>query len=134
MHDETIVRAFLLENYENLDLLESALSAAEKEPNSFCLWTELYGRIHTLRNVSRLLGFRNLAAICVEGERLVNQLERGLLTATPDIIAALQRMVFAIHQILTNIENAGREGERSHNDLVGTLARLQGNAHSVAER
>lgn len=57
---------------------------------------------------------------------LVNRLERGFLQSSPVIVAALNRMVFAVQQMLRNIESAGWEGQLSDKELIGLLRRLHG--------
>ena len=124
MRDETIVREFVLENRENLDLLERALIGLEEDPDTL---VGMYRSINTLRGTSRLLGFRKLAALCYEGETLVNRMEHGLLATTPDITAALRKMVQASRQMLLSIVQTGTEGEQNNQDLIETLIRLQEN-------
>jgi chemotaxis protein histidine kinase CheA len=126
MHNERIISQFLSESYDTLDLLGRVLTVSLEDPQNVGTWKEMLICINTLRNLCRLLGFRNSAALCFEGEMLVNRLQQGFVQPSPEIVAALNRMVFAVQQMLKNIESAGREGQPSDNELIGHLRRLQG--------
>jgi len=126
MHDKRIISQFLTESYDTLDLLDRVLGVSLEDPHDEHVWKEMLVCISNLRILCRLLGFRNSAALCFEGEMLVNRLQQGFVQPSLEIAAALNRMVFAVQQMLTNIESAGQEGQPSDKELIGHLRRLQG--------
>ena len=124
-HDLEVIRTFLAEGFETIDVIDRATARLAKNRVEAEPLAEMLASIATLRNACRALGFRNLSEICFEGSILLNYLQHELLAVTPEIVAVLKRMAFAINCILRNIQNSGREGDHPDRELAGALARLQ---------
>ena len=67
---DEIVKEFLVESYENLDHLDSALVELEKDPRHKESWNSIFRTVHTLKGTCGYLGAGGLARICRELERL----------------------------------------------------------------
>src|ERR1700742_4236869 len=122
---DDIVREFLVESSENLDLLDRELINLEKDPGNRGTLASIFRTIHTIKGTCGFLGFTKLEAVAHVGENLLSRLRDGELALIPEITTALLRMVDAIRQMLQSIEAIGSEGERDDADLVQTLTRLQ---------
>jgi two-component system, chemotaxis family, sensor kinase CheA len=122
---DDILREFLVESNENLDLLDREFIQLEKEPNNRDRLASVFRTIHTIKGTCGFLGFTKLEAVAHVGENLLSRLRDGELALIPEITTALLRMVDAIRQMLQSIEAIGSEGERNDADLVETLTRLQ---------
>src|SRR5580704_9947962 len=109
MSDE-IVREFLLESAENLDLLDRELVKLEKEPGNRDTLASVFRTIHTIKGTCGFLGFTKLESVAHVGENLLSKLRDGALSLTPEITTALLRMVDAIRQMLQSIESTESEG------------------------
>src|SRR3954469_7332103 len=115
--DETIIKEFLIESYENLDRLDQDLIALEKDPKDRETLASVFRTIHTIKGTSGFLAFNQLEAVTHVGENLLSRLRDGLLTLRPDITTALLSMVDAVRQMLGSIEASGGEGERDDKEL-----------------
>jgi two-component system chemotaxis sensor kinase CheA len=123
MSDE-IVREFLVESAENLDLLDRELIHLEKDPHNRDTLASVFRTIHTIKGTCGFLGFTKLESVAHVGENLLSKLRDGELALSPEITTALLQMVDAIRQMLASVEAIGNEGERNDQELIKTLTRL----------
>jgi two-component system, chemotaxis family, sensor kinase CheA len=131
MSDE-IVREFLVESAENLDLLDRELVQLEKDPRNRERLGSIFRTIHTIKGTCGFLGFTKLESVTHVGENLLSRLRDGALELNPEITTALLQMVDAVRQMLHSIETTENEGERNDAELIKTLARLQQGAAQPA--
>jgi two-component system chemotaxis sensor kinase CheA len=122
---DDIVREFLVESNENLDLLDRELVFLEKEPQSREKLASVFRSIHTLKGTCGFLGFTKLESVAHVSENLLSKLRDGEMQLTPEITTALLQMVDTIRQMLESIEHHGREGERDDSKLIERLTALQ---------
>jgi two-component system, chemotaxis family, sensor kinase CheA len=128
---DDIVREFLVESSENLDLLDRELINLEKDPGNRGTLASIFRTIHTIKGTCGFLGFTKLESVAHVGENLLSKLRDGELALSPEMTTALLAMVDAIRQMLASVEAIGNEGERNDQELIQTLTRLlQGSAAS----
>jgi two-component system chemotaxis sensor kinase CheA len=125
LHDQDIVREFLVESYENLDQLDRDLVVLEQQPRSPEALARIFRTLHTLKGTCGFLGFAKLEAVAHVGENLLSRLRDGQLVLRPEITTALLTLVDAIRDILGQIETTGREGAADYSALIDTLTALQ---------
>jgi two-component system, chemotaxis family, sensor kinase CheA len=126
---DDIVREFLVESSENLDLLDRELINLEKDPGNRGTLASIFRTIHTIKGTCGFLGFTKLESVAHVGENLLSKLRDGELALNPEMTTALLAMVDAIRQMLASVEAVGNEGERNDQELIQTLTRLlQGTA------
>jgi len=121
---DDIVREFLVESSENLDLLDRELINLEKDPGNRGTLASIFRTIHTIKGTCGFLGFTKLESVAHVGENLLSKLRDGELALTPEMTTALLQMVDAIRQMLASVEAVGNEGERNDQELIQTLTRL----------
>jgi two-component system, chemotaxis family, sensor kinase CheA len=124
MSDE-IVREFLVESAENLDLLDRELIHLEKDPRNRATLASVFRTIHTIKGTCGFLGFTKLESVAHVGENLLSKLRDLEIALNRDITTALLQMVDAVRQMLASVEAVGNEGERNDQELIKTLTRLQ---------
>ena len=130
---DDIVREFLVESSENLDLLDRELINLEKDPGNRGMLASIFRTIHTIKGTCGFLGFTKLESVAHVGENLLSKLRDGELALNPEMTTALLAMVDAIRQMLASVEAVGNEGERNDQELIQTLTRLlQGSAALAA--
>ncbi len=122
---DDIVREFLVESGENLDLLDRELIRLEKDPGNRSTLASIFRTIHTIKGTCGFLGFTKLESVAHVGENLLSKLRDGELALNPEMTTALLAMVDAIRQMLASVEAVGNEGERNDQELIQTLTRLQ---------
>src|ERR1700753_3160456 len=121
---DDIVREFLVESSENLDLLDRELINLEKDPGNRGTLASIFRTIHTVKDTCGFLGFTKLESVAHVGENLLSKLRDGELALNPEMTTALLAMVDAIRQMLASVEAIGNEGERNDQELIQTLTRL----------
>ena len=121
---DDIVREFLVESNENLDLLDRELIQLEKDPANRERLASVFRTIHTIKGTCGFLGFGKLEAVAHVGENLLSRLREGELVLNPEITTALLRLVDAVRQMLQSIEAIGNEGDRDDKNLIQTLTSL----------
>ena len=131
MSDE-IVREFLVESNENLDLLDRELVQLEKDPTNRERLASVFRTIHTIKGTCGFLGFTKLESVAHVGENLLSRLREGELILNPEITTGLLRMVDAVRQMLQSIEAIENEGERNDEDLIKTLTSLHEGKSQIA--
>jgi len=122
---DDIVKDFLIESNENLDRLDQELVKLESDPASKELLGSIFRTIHTIKGSCGFLGFAKLEKLAHAGESLLSRLRDGQLTLTAEITSGLLAMVDAVRQMLANIKDTGQDGEKSYEDVISLLARLQ---------
>ena len=121
---EEIIKEFLVESGEGLDLLDRDLVALERDPSSRELLAEVFRAVHTVKGTSGALGFPKLERVAHVGENLLSRMRDGKLLLNPTITSGLLAMVDAIRQLLANIERDGTEGDGDYAAVVQKLESL----------
>ncbi|MGQ0843550.1 MAG: chemotaxis protein CheA [Sporichthyaceae bacterium] len=119
---DDIANEFLVESYENLDELDRALVALEREPGSKPLLASVFRTIHTIKGTSGFLAFNRLEAVTHVGENVLSKLRDGELALTPEITTVLLAMVDTVRALLASIEQTGAEGDIDIEAVQGALA------------
>jgi len=74
---DDIVREFLVESSENLDLLDRELINLEKDPGNRGMLASIFRTIHTIKGTCGFLGFTKLESVAHVGENLLSKLRDG---------------------------------------------------------
>ncbi|GAA0609417.1 hypothetical protein GCM10009547_09370 [Sporichthya brevicatena] len=119
---DDIAQEFLIESYENLDELDRALVALEREPDSQPLLASVFRTIHTIKGTSGFLAFNRLEAVTHVGENVLSKLRDGELALTPQITTVLLQMVDTVRALLASIETTGVEGDIDVDAVSAALA------------
>ena len=82
---DEIVSEFLVESYENLDMLDQDLLALEEAPNDRERLASIFRTIHTIKGTSGFLAFPKLESVTHTGERLLVKLRDGELLLTNEM-------------------------------------------------
>src|SRR5580658_5495896 len=104
-----IIREFLLESYEGLDLLERDLMDYEKNPADKERLTALFRVLHTLKGTGGFLGFSRLEKLSHAGESVLVLLRDGKIAMTPGLASLLLNLVDVLRGGLRRIEADGAE-------------------------
>jgi two-component system, chemotaxis family, sensor kinase CheA len=125
MSESDIVKDFLVESYENLDLFDRELVGLEKNPQDRDALASVFRTIHTIKGTCGFLGFTKLEGVAHVGQNLLSRLRDGQLTFNPEITTALLGMVDAVRQMLGEIQSTGQDGDGDDSALRATLTRLE---------
>jgi two-component system, chemotaxis family, sensor kinase CheA len=132
--DQELINEFLVESYDNLDLLDRDFVALEQNPAGREMLHRIFRCIHTIKGTCGFLGFSRLESVAHAGENVLSRLRDGELSLTPGMTSGLLEMVDAVREILGNIERGGGEGDADYSDLVATLEALQAGAPTAPRK
>lgn len=107
---EEIVKEFLAETAEGLDVLDRHLVELEHDPNRREKLAEIFRAVHTLKGSSGMLGYLQLESVAHAGESLLGALRDEKLALNQATISGLLAMVDELRRLLRVIEQTGSEG------------------------
>jgi two-component system chemotaxis sensor kinase CheA len=122
---DDLIKEFLIESNENLDLLDRSLVILEKDPTSKETLAQIFRTIHTIKGTSGFLAFANLEKLAHAGESLLSDLRDAKLVIDPEITTCLLKMGDAIRRIIAHIEKTGQEANEDNADLIAALSALR---------
>jgi two-component system chemotaxis sensor kinase CheA len=79
---DDLLREFLTETGENLDVVDLELVRFEREPNNTAILEDIFRLVHTIKGTCGFLGLPRLEALTHAAESLMAQF-RGRWTRTP---------------------------------------------------
>jgi len=121
MHDQDIVREFLVESDENLSRLDQDLVELERHPQDAALLASIFRTIHTIKGTCGFLAFGTLEKINHHAENLLSQLRDRRRELNPVVGSLILETVDATRKVLASIEASGEEGPDRFEGLVERL-------------
>ena len=121
---DDILEEFLVESYENVDVLDQELVELEKAPTSSELLSSIFRNLHTLKGSGGFLGLQKLESLAHAAETLLSELRAERLTVTSEIMDALLAAVDGLRNMLDSLAAIGNDGDEAYPDLVASLHRL----------
>jgi len=121
---DEIIKEFLVESYENLDLLDRAMVELEKDPRHKPSLDNVFRTIHTVKGTCGFIAFSRLEKLTHTGENLLSRIREGKLPLTSDRTSGLLAMVDAIRAALAVIESTMQEPQESYDALIQQLIGL----------
>ena len=97
---EDVLREFLEESRESIDLLDRDLVLLEKTPDASELVARIFRAVHTIKGTCGFLGFGRLEAVTHAGENVLSALREHSLEITPNLTSVLLSTVDAIREML----------------------------------
>ncbi len=107
--EDDILKDFLAESKENLELLDQQFVELEQEPENEDLIKSIFRTIHTIKGTSGFFGFTTLEGIAHFAEDILSKLRDGLVQVNEEITTVLLQSVDYIKAILAELENTGQE-------------------------
>ncbi len=103
------VKIFLVEAFENLDLVEQHLVELETSPTNDALLQTVFRLVHTIKGNSGFLELRRLELLCHRAESLLDRLRSKSLSLTDDTVSALLQFVDTTRALLDEVQSAGTD-------------------------
>jgi len=128
IEDDEVVREFLIESRDNLDLLDRELVALEENPRSEARLASVFRTIHTIKGTAGFLSYGKLESIAHAGESLLSKLRDGVIVLDATRTTGLLVMVDAIRTLLAEISATGSEGPGHYGGLIESLTLLMNDA------
>lgn len=129
---DDILRDFLAEANDSIDMLDRALVRFEREPGDPELLSEIFRVMHTIKGTCGFLGLTRLAAIAHAGENILGQFREGALAPTQDSVSAILESIDLIKALLAHLGGAGAEPPGDDSALIGRLNAIADASESPA--
>ena len=120
---DDLLREFVIETNESLDVVDVELVRFEQDPNNAKILDNVFRLVHTIKGTCGFIGLPRLEALAHAAETLMGKFRDGL-PATNDAVTLILATIDRIKTILESLERHQREPEGSDEDLIAGLERM----------
>ena len=120
---DDLLREFLTETTENLDVVDVELVRFEQEPNNAGILANVFRLVHTIKGTCGFLGLPRLEALAHAAETLMGKFREGV-PVTSDAVSLILSTIDRIKKILGELEKSGSEPEGADQDLIAKLVTM----------
>ena len=120
---DELLREFLTETNESLDLIDVELVRFEQDPNNAEILHNIFRLVHTIKGTCGFLGLPRLQALAHSAETLMGRFRDGLAVTAPAVTLVLAT-IDRIKEILAELERTQREPDGSDRDLIDMLEQM----------
>src|SRR6201988_4326991 len=114
---DDLLREFLIETNESLDVLDVELVRFEQEPNNAKILDNIFRLVHTIKGTCGFLGLPRLEALAHAAETLMGKFRDGM-PVTADAVTLILSTIDRIKLILDELESHEAEPEGSDGELI----------------
>ena len=123
---DDLLREFLTETNESLDVVDVELVKFEQEPNNAQILDNIFRLVHTIKGTCGFLGLPRLESLAHAAETLMGKFRDGA-PVTQGAVTVILESIDRIKSLLIELEeNEGQEPEGSDQDLIHQLECLSG--------
>ncbi len=123
-NDSEIFADFIIEAKEHLETLEPNLLKLEKAPDNLGLLNDIFRPMHSLKGASGFLGLPKINHLAHKAENILDELRKGTIAVSADIMDAILSSTDALRQMIENIDSIGSEGDVDIDSLCDLLDEL----------
>jgi two-component system, chemotaxis family, sensor kinase CheA len=120
---DDLLREFLTETGEHLDVVDVELVRFERDPNNEAILRNIFRLVHTIKGTCGFLGLPRLEALAHAAETLMGKFRDGM-PVTSDAVTLILSTLDRIKHILGELERTAAEPGGEDSDLIGGLDRL----------
>ncbi|TAK47055.1 MAG: hybrid sensor histidine kinase/response regulator [Xanthobacteraceae bacterium] len=120
---DDLLREFLTETNESLDLVDVQLVRFEQEPNNAKILDNIFRLVHTIKGTCGFLGLPRLEALAHAAETLMGKFRDGM-TVTGEAVTLILFSIDRIKEILDQLERTEAEPEGADADLIDQLQKM----------
>jgi two-component system, chemotaxis family, sensor kinase CheA len=120
---DDLLREFLTETNESLDVVDVELVRFEQDPNNAKILDNIFRLVHTIKGTCGFLGLPRLEALAHAAETLMGKFRDGM-PVTEDAVTLILSTIDRIKQILDELEQHQQEPTGEDRDLIGELERM----------
>ena len=118
---DDLLREFLTETNESLDVADVELVKFEQDPNNAQILNNIFRLVHTIKGTCGFIGLSRLAALAHAAETLMDKFREGR-PVTSEAVGLVLSTIDRIKGLMAELEAAeGREPEGSDEDLIHQL-------------
>ncbi len=128
---DDLLREFITETNESLDVVDVELVKFEQEPNNATILDNIFRLVHTIKGTCGFLGLPRLEGIAHAAETLMGKFREGA-PVTPEAVSIILNSIDRIKDILGELEAAeGDEPQGDDSDLISEMERLSNSAEAA---
>ena len=120
---DDLLREFVTETNESLDVVDVELVRFEQDPNNAKILGNVFRLVHTIKGTCGFLGLPRLEALAHAAETLMGKFRDGQ-KATSEAVTLILATIDRIKQILESLEREQREPAGADDDLISDLERM----------
>lgn len=120
---DDLLREFVTETNESLDVVDVELVRFEQEPNNARILDNIFRLVHTIKGTCGFLGLPRLETLAHAAETVMGKFRDGM-PATHEAVSVILATIDRIKEILASLEHDQREPEGSDSDLIADLQRI----------
>lgn len=120
---DDLLREFLTETNESLDVVDVELVKFEQDPNNEKILGNIFRLVHTIKGTCGFLGLPRLEAIAHAAETLMGKFRDGVPVTEAAVTLVLQS-IDRIKQLVADLEATEQEPAGSDTDLISQLERM----------
>jgi len=120
---DDLLREFLTETSESLDVVDVELVRFEQEPNNNEILANIFRLVHTIKGTCGFLGLPRLEALAHAAETLMGKFRDGL-PVTTEAVSLILVTIDRIKKILAELGKNGAEPEGGDQDLIDQLVAM----------
>jgi two-component system, chemotaxis family, sensor kinase CheA len=120
---DDLLREFLTETNESLNLVDAELVRFEQEPNNGAILGNIFRLVHTIKGTCGFLALPRLETLTHAAETLMGKFRDGM-PVTAEAVTLILSTIDRIKSILEAIETSEQEPEGGDADLIDQLGRM----------
>jgi two-component system chemotaxis sensor kinase CheA len=120
---DDLLREFVTETNESLDVVDVELVRFEQDPNNAKILDNIFRLVHTIKGTCGFLELPRLETLAHAAESLMGKFRDGL-PATHEAVTVILATIDRIKEILQSIEHEQREPDGTDSDLIAELERI----------
>jgi len=120
---DDLLREFLTETNESLNLVDAELVRFEQEPNNGAILGNIFRLVHTIKGTCGFLGLSRLETLTHAAETLMGKFRDGM-PVTAEAVTLILSTIDRIKSILDSIEKSEQEPDGGDGDLIDPLGRM----------
>ena len=128
---DDLLREFVTETNESLDVVDVELVRFEQDPNNAKILDNIFRLVHTIKGTCGFLGLPRLEALAHAAETLMGKFRDGA-PASSDAVTLILATIDRIKTILELLEREQREPEGGDSDLISNLEQMVERVGSTA--
>src|SRR5690348_13125325 len=117
---DDLLREFLTETNESLDVVDVELVRFEQEPNNAKILGNIFRLVHTIKGTCGFLGLPRLEALAHAAETLMGRFRDGM-PVTADAVTLILATIDRLKEILDALESTQQEPDGDDGDLIAAL-------------
>ncbi|MBN8963620.1 MAG: chemotaxis protein CheW [Rhizobiales bacterium] len=126
---DDLLKEFLTETNESLDVVDNQLVRFEQEPNNAKILDNIFRLVHTIKGTCGFLDLPRLETLAHAAETLMGKFRDGM-PATGEAVTLILTTIDRIKEILAQLEATQAEPKGADEDLIDRLHAMAEGAHA----